>query len=244
MKEKAIFVNPFRMLSPKLDQEALRLETLDEQPVSASVTLEEGLLIMISKLIEMARLLSKALVSGTEPLMRRCQELGQEIDRQEKLLTSDLVAAKVRGDLLKGLIRFPYRLERVGDMLESILQCCRIKTADAITFSDKAHDELDELFSVLTDMMVNLRDAFTTPNRVILEYVIGEGRKLNVLIEEAKMAHWERLEHGFCAVEASSMYRDILDSIKSSGEYLVLMSSTLLEMASRSPTEAGAPAGG
>jgi len=240
MKEKAIFVNPFRMLSPKLDQEALKLETLHEQPVSPAVTLEEGLLIMISKLIEMTRLLSKGLVSGSEPLMSRCQELAQEIDRQEKLLTTELVSSKMRGDLLKGLIRFPYRLERIGDMLESILRCCRLKTVDGIGFSDKAHEELDQLFSVLTDMMVNLRDAFGTPNRVILEYVVNEGRKLSVLVEDAKMAHWERLEHGFCAVEASSMYRDILDSIKASGEYLMLMSSTLLEMASSSPVEAEA----
>lgn len=241
MKEKSIFVNPFRMLSPKLNQEALKLENLYERPVSPSVTLEEGLLIMISKLIEMTRLLAKCVVSGSDALMNRCQQLAEEVDRQERLLTTELVSAKLKSELIKGLIRFPYRLERIGDMLESILRCCRLMSRDAISISDKAHEEMDELFSTLMDMMVNLRDAFTTPNRVILEHVISQGKRLSVLVEEAKMAHWERLEQGFCAVEASSMYRDILDSFKASGEYLSLMSSTLLELAARSPekSEAG-----
>lgn len=240
MKEKAIFVNPFRMLSPKLDQEAVRLETLYERPVSPSVTLEEGLLIMISKLIEMTRLLSKCVVSDAEPLMNRCQALAEEVDRQEKLLTGGLISSKIHSDLFKGLIRFPYRLERIGDMLESILRCCRLKSREAITMSDKAYEEMDELFSTLMDMMMNLRDAFRTPNRVILEYVLGQAKKLSLLVEEAKMAHWERLEQGFCSVEASSMYRDILDSFKDSGEYVTLMSSTLLELASRWAAEADA----
>jgi Na+/phosphate symporter len=233
MKEKAIFVNPFRMLSPKLDREASRLETLHQQPVSGAVSLEEGLLIMSSKLIEMTRLLSKCVLSSNITQMDRCKELGEEVDKLEKVLTSGLVASEAKGELLKGLIRFPYRLERVGDMLESVLRCCRIKTRNSVALGDKAHEEMDLLFVALMDMLINLRDAFRAPNKVILDHVIGEGKKLNELVEDCKVAHWERLEAGFCPVEASSMFRDILDSVKSASDYIVKMAETLLEIATR-----------
>jgi Na+/phosphate symporter len=78
-------------------------------------------------------------------------------------------------------------------------------------------------------MMVNLRDAFLTPNKAILDRIISDGKRLGDMLEDFKVAHWTRLEMGFCAVEASSMYRDILDSVKSVNEYLVKMSRTLLD---------------
>jgi hypothetical protein len=47
--------------------------------------------------------------------------------------------------MLKGLMRFPYRMKRVGDMPEAILHCCKIKALDRVPFTDKAHAELDQL---------------------------------------------------------------------------------------------------
>ena len=65
---------------------------------------------------------------------------------------------------------------------------------------------------------------------MILEAIIADGKKVNQMFEDFKLAHWQRLEAGFCAVEASSMYRDILDSMKSIGDYIVKMAETLMEM--------------
>lgn len=230
MKNQELFFNPLRMLSPKLDHDSLKIEGLHEKPVIEEVSLLEGILIMSSKLIEMCRLLSKCIVSGSVAQMDRCEALSREVHEQEKHLTRNLVRSEVERDLLTGMIRFPYRLERIGDMFESILNCCRVKASRSIPFSDKAHAELDQLFSLLLEMMTNLRDAFGTPNKVLLEAIISDGKKLGDLFEEYKVAHWQRLEAGFCAIEASSMYRDILDSVKSIDEYLVKMSATLLEL--------------
>ncbi len=237
MKDELLFYNPFRMLSPKLDCEALRSETLHTEPVTESISLQEGLLIMVGKLIEMCRLLVKAIVTGSDTQMDTCVALAKEVHEQEKILTRDLVGSDVKGELLKGMIRFPYRLERIGDMFESILDCCRIRARYGIPFSDKAFSEMDQLFTLLLEMMTNLRDAFRTPNRLILEAVIADGKRLNELFEDFKLAHWQRLEAGFCAVEASSLYRDILDSLKSINEYLVKMAETLLELATETSTQ-------
>jgi Na+/phosphate symporter len=237
MKEQHVFFNPFRMLSPKLNEEAERLEKMHDVPVQQSVSLEEGLLVMISKLIEMNRLLSKSVFPGSRDLMDRCAALAKEVHYQEKVLTRELLTSGLKGEVMKGLIRFPYRLERMGDMLESILGCCRIRARDDIPFSDRAHAELDQLFSILDEMMINLRDAFRLPNKVLLQAILAQSNTLAELLEEFKLAHWERLEGGYCAIEASSIYREILDSAKSVNEYIAKMSSTLLELGEAGPIE-------
>jgi phosphate:Na+ symporter len=235
MKDKSYFFNPFRMLSPKLNAEAFRIEELHAEPVSQALSLEQGLLVMISKLIEMTRLLSKAVVSGSASQMDRCESLAHEVDEQENILTKSLVTANVDKELLKGVIRFPYRLERMGDMLESILRCCRVKEKRGVPFSDKAHAELDELFAALMDILVNLRDAFKTPNKVLLEAIIADSLRLRNRLNDFKLAHWERLEAGICHVEASSIYRDILDSSKLACEYVEKMAETMLELDRSAP---------
>lgn len=246
MKDRRVLVNPFRMISSKLDFEALRMEELHARTFHESMPLEDGLLVMMSKIIEMTRLLSKSIVSGSPKQMDACQSLGKEVHQEEKVLTGELVAAGIPPDLLRSVIRFPVRLERIGDLLESILNCSRIRARDGIPFSDKALGELDQLFAVLLDMMNNLRDAFITPNKVLLEHVISQGRKLAQKLLDFRLAHWDRLEAGFCAPQASSVYLDILDSFTAINEYIVKISVTLLELGAvkPGPAEASAPESG
>lgn len=228
MKDKIVFTNPFRMLSPKLNYESLRMEKLHDKAVEESVSVEEAMLITISKIIEMTRLLSKCLFTGSADQMALCDALAADIHAQEKRLTGDLLEATVAGKLPKGIIRFPFRLERMGDLLETVLNCCRIKAKGGIPFSDKAHEEMNVIFARLGRMLVNLRDAFKAPNRVLLESILGDVKELYELLSDARLAHWERLEKGFCPIQASSLYLDILDSLGSVNSYIDKMSNTLL----------------
>jgi Na+/phosphate symporter len=230
MKEEVMFANPFRILSPRLGAGALRLEELHHRPVSESVSVEEGLMIMLSKLIEMTRWLPDAVANASEARMEQCETLAKEVHEQERILTGHLVSGNVRKDLLKGLLRLPYRLERIGDMLAGIFACCRTKDLQHIPFTDKARGELEQLFAVLLDILKNLRDAFRSPNRVILEAILAQCHKLSQLIEDCKQGHWERLETGFCHVHASSMYRDMLDSTHTANEYVQKTCLSMLEL--------------
>jgi Na+/phosphate symporter len=230
MKDQRIVVNPFRIISPKLDSEAVRLEEFHEKPFSESVALQEGLLIMVSKIVEMTRLLSKCLVSGSRAQMEACELLGKDVHEQEKALTKNLLASGVK-TRLSDVIRFPYRLERVGDLLENILKCCRIKARDGIPLGDAALAELDQIFKLLVDMLVNLRDAFLTTNRFLVEHILNNGKKLSQALQDARLAHWERLERGFTAPQASSLFLDILDSVTGVNEYIAKMCDRLVVLA-------------
>ena len=227
-KDKRIFANPFRMISPKLDSEALKLQELYRQPFSESYSVEKGVLVTISKIIEMTRLLAKYVHSGSEAQFNDCASLAKEVNDQERVLTRLILESGVKGAVLKGLLRFPYRLERVGDLQEGILGVLHAKAAQGVPFNDRAHAELDELFTLLAEILTNLRDAFVAPNKVLLDHILDQTKKTSQLLDDFRLAHWERVEGGFCHAQATSMYLHILDCFKATNEYVVKMTDTLV----------------
>jgi Na+/phosphate symporter len=228
MKDKHVFFNPFRIISPKLDREASRLEELYESPPSEMTCLEEGLLVMLSKLIEMTNLTYKALIIADPDKVKKCEALGDEIHQEEKQLTGDLVCSPATtGALLKALVLFPGHLERAGDYLESVMNCARIKARDGVPFSDRAQSELAELFGLFTDILKNCRDIIGTGNRALLEQVVSQLKRLHQMALDFALAHEDRLLEGLCSPKASSLYLDILDSVKGANEHLERMMGAL-----------------
>jgi hypothetical protein len=230
MREKCSFKDPFRRLGHGHDAKDLDVETLHRRPVSNSVGVEEGLALIISKLVEMTRLLAQCFSGfpGADP--ETCSRMAEEVREQSLILTKALVSIRVGERLINSLIRFPMRLERVGHMLEKFLDCYRTKRRTEITFTDKARREQDQLFALLLDILTNLRDALQNPSREALLAVLFQGKRLEEMVQQFVATHWERVKSGACPVEASTMWCEILDSAKWANEYLMEVASTLLEM--------------
>ena len=228
MKDKHIFFNPVRMISPKLDSEATRLEELHQQPVSGSFTFEEGLLVMLSKLIEMIRLMHEAYITDCANGLKACRNLAQQVDQQEKLLLTNLTcAASIPPELCKTFVMFPNRLGRVGDYLERILACCEVKCSKGLNFSDMANEEVDQTFKLTLDMMINFRDTLIAPNGFLLEHVISQAKQLDQMCQDWQLAHVERLLNESCAPRASSVYLDLLGSTQSLGRHIEEMATKM-----------------
>lgn len=231
MKDKNVFFNPFRLISPKLDREASRLEELYETPHPEMTCLEEGLLVMLSKLMDMTTLAYKSLIIADPEKMKKCDALGQDIHHEEKQLTGDLVCSPATtGEVLKALVIFPGHLERVGDYVESIINCARIKARDSIPFSDKAHAELTQLFDVLSDVLANIREALAKSSWEALEPVREKQKRIGQMTVDFALAHEDRLLGGLCSPKASSLYLDILDSVKGANEHLARMVESLIKL--------------
>lgn len=230
MTEKPFQINPFQVFSPQVDREVRRLEELRGVQVSESSTLQEGLISLLDKVIEMTEILSACTALGDGSGMDRCEYLYGEIKREEKILTGYLVSSGMGLHAMKGVIRFPYRLKRVSDLLEIILRCFRYRAGGGIPLSDKAKLELEQIFTILREMMVHLREGFVSPKHDLLTALFGRSKTLSQIVEYFRSEHWGRVEAGLCAPEASSTYREILDSVKWTNEYLEKMSSDLLTL--------------
>jgi Na+/phosphate symporter len=190
----------------------------------------EGILVMIDRLVQLTRLLRKYLTNPSELQLNEGLGLAQEVHGLEKDLTGCVVKSDLTPDVRKRLIRFPYRLKRIGDMLESILNCLRIKTEDGIRFTKEAHSEINRLFSILLHMLLNTQTVFGKPTDETLEQILSEGKRLDRRLLEFRLEHWNRVELGVSHFSASSLYLDILDSVASTKEYLEKISRTLLQL--------------
>ena len=224
------FNNPFRTGPHDYLLWSGNLEELHREPFSESMRLDEGLLVMISKLIEMTRLLSRCLSHGQRSLMDTFDVLAEEVDRQEEVLTRSLLDAKGYLAKVDEVIQFPLHLERIGDLLEIILNCCRVKLRLNLEFTAKAHAELEQVFVLILDMMSDLRDAFAAPDRLLLEHIILQDGRLSGMLKGFHSAHWSRLLQGSCVPEASSTYLEILDSAKLVSGYLMQMAGSFLRL--------------
>lgn len=230
MKDKNVFFNPFRLISPKLNAEASRLE---EPPPPEMTCLEEGLLIMCSKLIEMADLCHKNLILFDEKKFNRCDTLGQEVHQEEKGLTGDLVCyPSTTGDVLKTMVLFPGRLERTGDLLESIANVSKIKQRDGIPFSDKAQAELAKLFGLFVLELKKFKELLRTLSKPLLEEIMSQSKEVGQMTVDFALAHEERLVDGLCSPKASSLYLDILDSVKNANRHVRDMCESIRKISS------------
>lgn len=237
MKSKEIFYNPFRLISPKLDSEASRLEEIYESPPEEVTCLEEGLLIMMNKIIRLTGLIRKSLLIADATKVDECKKLAQEIHDEEKGLTGDLVCDPnvTRGDVLRTVVLFPARLERVGDLLESMLNVACFKAEQGVAFSDKADKELDDLFGLFSDILTNFHDVLVTRNHALLEHILEQCKKFAQLAVDARLAHEDRLLEGLCSPKASSLFLDLLDSMKSAKRNVREMAESLLKLRESQP---------
>jgi Na+/phosphate symporter len=230
MSGRCSFRDPLRSLGYVHVTKDLEVETMHNRPVSGSVGVTEGLMIMISKVAEIARLLSRRFSGSLDSEPQTSLRLAGEVHEQSQILTKALVSLQVEEQLFNRLIRFPFRLERVGRMLETILECYRTKALAEITFSENAHREQEQIFALLLDILINLRDALQNPSKQALLAILLQGKRLEEMIREFAGAHWQRVKSGTCAVKASTVMCEILDSAKWANQYVMEMASNLLEL--------------
>lgn len=223
MSSRHAFADSFPHISEHCYASAARLYKLHKESFTPAMSVEQTLLLMISKTMEMARLISLCVRGSIPECAVTFDVLAQEIHQQEKRVTEILLQSDLSKDLLSRMVQFPVAIERIGDFLESVLKCFRIRDEAGFRFSDGASAELDEVFARLLDLMNDFRDVLITPDEVLLQHLVMQGQALRGIIRDFRTAHWKRMEQGYCSPSASSAYLDILDSVDSVNAYLQTM---------------------
>ncbi len=162
MENESSFQNPFRTLKIKWQPEGA------DEASSLEMCLGDVLFATVDKLIEMTRLLKcMSTETTTHEEKCTCAALAEEVHQQEMVVAKCLLSSAVAAELTNDVIRFPYRLERIGDMLERILSCFEKKAKDGIQFSAEAQAELELLFTALLEIMEDLGKAFAASDAVV-----------------------------------------------------------------------------
>lgn len=175
---------------------------------------------MCLKAEEMLDISLQGFAKHSVKLIDKAEKLGKELHYKEVGFAADLVEkAKLLDSeedkrYLMGLVSVGNHIEMIEDNVLNLLRCIKQKVDDSLLFSEKAVDELDFLFASTRDILKSTGDALVTENKTIIKHILDSEASLSQKADDFEVGHEERLISGVCTPKASSLYLDMVNSIK------------------------------
>jgi Na+/phosphate symporter len=166
---------------------------------------------LADKTIEMLEIAREAFLRQRRSLVATVKTLGQEVHRQEKILTAERVGAGAQD---AERIFVAMHLERIGDMIEAFAHAVGRLFEEGVLFTDRATREIDTLLLKDLELLQATRDILRTNSAVLIRYVLTEGPAFESLATEFALFHQQRLIEGLCQPKASSLYLALVDYLR------------------------------
>ena len=204
---------------------AARLEASGTPPAAGSeppAGLDEGarkaIQLMCEENVQMLRLTARAFATQSTATLEPAKNLGREIHQREKALTemiiNRLTGEERVGETNKEFLFVPMHLERVGDNVEFLVRAVNTMIKEGTPFTERAMGEVNGLFEKAIELLECVRDAVTTKNKILMRYILDEGKGFDSRVDEFALLHQQRMIEGVCVPKASSLYLAILDYLK------------------------------
>lgn len=101
-------------------------------------------------------------------------------------------------------------IERVADHANNLIEIFEFKAQKNIVFSSQAVNELNQLFKKAIDAFSYSMEALDKNDQDIAQKVIQLEAESDIMEENLKNNHYDRLEKGICRPEAGPMYLEII----------------------------------
>ncbi len=149
-------------------------------------------------------------VSDTESLLDRYEdELGTYLVKLSKKEVNDSDARQI-SKLLHSISNF----ERIGDHANNILGNAKEMHDKKISFSADAKEELDNLADAISEILSITVKAFRNDDIALAETVEPLEQVIDVLTQEIKSRHINRLTKGECTIELGFILMDTLTNFE------------------------------
>ncbi len=175
---------------------------------------------MCYKTEEMMDLCIKGFNKHSIKFVEKAEQLGKEIHHEEADLALMLVdKAKLLDSedekrYMAGLVSVGSHIEKIENNVINILKCIKTKINDSMLFSDKAVVELTELFEKTRDVLKSTADALVTENEALVKHSFDLESNVRQRACEFEVVHEERMISGVCVPKASSLYLDMVNSVR------------------------------
>lgn len=104
--------------------------------------------------------------------------------------------------------------ERIGDYMENLIDCCKYLNDKGISFSQKAQQELHTLCSAVSEILELTVDCYETRNKGVAEKVEPLEQVIDLMTDELKSRHVERLKKGECTIELGTQFLEMLTNLE------------------------------
>ena len=120
---------------------------------------------------------------------------------------------------LRGMMRMTNNFERIGDSVENIALIFEDIIEDRISFSEKALSDINTIAQEAVAFLILVKDAIKRkPDHFWREAQIKENN-IDIMREEMRDNHIQRLQEGICSDDAGLKFSDILSNFEKIGDY-------------------------
>lgn len=110
-------------------------------------------------------------------------------------------------------------IERVGDHCENLMELAEVKKEQKLTFSDKAHRDLNQMFEKVHEAFSDALESLRKMDARISQKVMHFEDEVDEMEEKFRENHIERLNRGECFPASGIVYLDILSNLERIGDH-------------------------
>ena len=225
--------------APKLGQ----LKYIDNRLIATpSIALTQA----SKEVLSMGKLVEKQFVTAEDALINNDEELAMEVFDMEKRI-NDLnrsileFLVKVNKasltnsekDIVSTIMNVINDIERVGDHADNIGELAIYNVENDVSFSDRAKNELKEMFGLAHDMYKTSLLSFKTANYEIALEVLKKENTLNKMEKEHRKNHIGRLNENICLPQSGIIFLDCISNLERVGDHSTNMAQLIINVVNK-----------
>lgn len=120
-------------------------------------------------------------------------------------------------------------IERIGDHFENIIELIEFKITNKIIMSEKAHEDVQEMFDLTISTVKLAIDSLLEMNREKALEVLQREIQIDKMERKFRRDHIIRMNEGTCSGSAGVVFVDIISNLERIGDHAVNISEEVLE---------------
>lgn len=169
---------------------------------------------MFEKIIPILEDIKKGFFTQNNTILKECEKRFREILKSALPFAEKLIEEKEKDEVEKRYVNLILSLQMTALALENLIEKMHIKVESHVLFSEKALNEIKELFAVMESLFIDTKDYILTQNPHLKNNIKSGKEKIIRMANEYTLVHEQRLITGVCMPKASYLYIDITDSLK------------------------------
>ncbi len=169
---------------------------------------------VFSKAMPILDNVKKGFFSQNLEMVRENKALFREMLKSLVAFVQKIIEEKDKTDVQKQYLTLIPAFQTIGLAIENLISKMETRVEIKILFSEKALEEIEELYTILEGQFRDTRDYMATKNLLLKAGIKAGWEKIFMLVDEYAIIHQNRLIAGICLPQASYIYLDLVDSIK------------------------------
>lgn len=204
-------------------------------PAVALGQVTKELVNMASLTFEMMDKAVPAVIEKDTKATARIYELEKVVNHFQKEITvymtelSQSSLAEEQSDRLINLMHVVNDIERVGDHLENIAELAEFREDSRIEFSEKACNELRDIFGMVRQTYEETIKALETDDYTLARSVLRREDETDQLEKDLRNNHIFRLNEGACIPKAGIVFLDILSNLERVSDHAANIAQAVLD---------------